>query len=70
MTESNNGSQICERVTKYGAEIAGLSQVPTEAEVLLPAGMQLKLTGVLPKDASGLIIIQVEDDVDAPPMVL
>ena len=38
-------------------------------ELLLPAGIALKITGVLPKDASGLTIITCEDDDDAPTLV-
>ena len=44
-------------------------QVDGEAEVLLPAGIALKITGVLPKDASGLTIITCEDDTDAPALI-
>ena len=44
-------------------------QVEGEAEVLLPAGIALKITGVLPKDASGLTIITCEDDTDAPALI-
>ena len=49
-----------------GIEIGKLSAIPSEAEILLPAGTVLKITGVLPKDASGQTIVTVEDDVDAP----
>ncbi len=45
-------------------------QVEGEAELLLPAGIALKVTGVLPKDASGLTIITCEDDTDAPALIL
>jgi hypothetical protein len=44
-------------------------QVEGEAELLLPAGIALKITGVLPKDASGLTIITCEDDDDAPALI-
>jgi hypothetical protein len=44
-------------------------QVEGEAELLLPAGIALKITGVLPKDASGLTIITCEDDDDAPTLI-
>ena len=44
-------------------------QVEGEAELLLPAGIALKITGVLPKDASGLTIITCEDDEDAPTLI-
>ncbi len=44
-------------------------QVEGEAELLLPAGIALKITGVLPKDASGLTIITCEDDTDAPALI-
>ncbi len=45
------------------------SQVEGEVELLLPAGIALKITGVLLKDASGLTIITCEDDDDAPTLV-
>ena len=44
-------------------------QVEGEAELLLPAGIALKITGVLPKDTSGLTIITCEDDEDAPALI-
>ena len=44
--------------------------IPSEAEVLLPAGIALKVTSVLSKDASGLTIVTLEDDeeVTRPPL--
>ena len=48
---------------------ASLPQVEGEAELLLPAGIALKITGVLPKDPSGLTIITCEDDDDAPALI-
>ena len=43
--------------------MAGVVQaIPSEAEVLLPAGIALKVTSVLSKDASGLTIVTLEDD--------
>ena len=48
----------------------GIPQVEGEVELLLPAGIALKITGVLPKDASGLTIITCEDDDDAPALIL
>ena len=44
-------------------------QVEGEAEVLLPAGIPLKITGVLPKDSSGLTIITCEDNTKAPALI-
>ena len=44
-------------------------QFEGEAELLLPAGIALKITGVLPKDASGQTIITCEDDDDAPALI-
>ena len=55
--------------TSRGIDIGKLSAIPSEAEILLPAGTVLKITGVLPKDASGLTIVTVEDDADAPELV-
>ena len=44
-------------------KMAGVVQaIPSEAEVLLPAGIALKVTSVLSKDASGLTIVTLEDD--------
>ena len=39
----------------------GGQAIPSEAEVLLPAGIALKVTGVLPQDG-GLTIVTLEDD--------
>lgn len=55
--------------TNRGVDISKLSAIPTEAEILLPAGTVLKITGVLPKDASGLTIVTLEDDEDAPELI-
>ena len=57
-------------LTTRGVDIGKLSAIPSEAEILLPAGTTLKITGVLPKDASGLTIVTLEDDSEAPPMIL
>ena len=48
----------------------GGQAIPSEAEVLLPAGIALKVTSVLSKDASGLTIVTLEDDeeVTRPPL--
>ena len=51
------------------ARIGMPRQVEGEAELLLPAGIALKITGVLPRDASGLTIITCEDDDDAPALI-
>jgi|EP01047_Picozoa_sp_COSAG01_P020199 hypothetical protein len=56
-------------LTSRGIDIGKLSAIPSEAEFLLPAGTILKVTGVLPKDASGLTIVTLEDDADAPQLV-
>ncbi len=55
--------------TRRGVDITPFSAIQWEAEVLLPAGIVLKITGVLPKDASGLAIMTGEDDNDAPPLI-
>ena len=55
--------------TSRGIDIGKLSTIPSEAEILLPAGTVLRITGVLPKDASGLTIVTVEDDEDAPALI-
>jgi hypothetical protein len=57
-------------LTTRGVDIGQLSAIPSEAEILLPAGTALKITGVLPKDDSGLTIVTLEDDSEAPPMIL
>ena len=45
----------------------GGQAIPSEAEVLLPAGIALKVTSVLSKDASGLTIVTLEDDEEVTP---
>ena len=55
--------------TRRGVSIAPFSAVKSEAEVLLPAGTPLRITDVLPKDASGLTIVTCEDDDDAPALI-
>mmetsp|Transcript_32662 Transcript_32662/g.89402 ORF Transcript_32662/g.89402 Transcript_32662/m.89402 type:complete len:82 (+) Transcript_32662:340-585(+) len=47
---------------KRGVDITPFSAIESEADVLLPAGIALKITDVLPKDASGLTIVTCEDD--------
>ena len=44
-----------------------MQAIPSEAEVLLPAGIALKVTSVLSKDASGLTIVTLEDDEEVTP---
>ena len=56
-------------LTSRGIDIGKLSAIPSEAEILLPAGTVLKITGVLQKDASGLTIVTLEDDEDAPELI-
>eukprot|EP01043_Picozoa_sp_COSAG02_P011639 COSAG02_NODE_432_length_22440_cov_53.821315_10_plen_97_part_00 len=56
-------------LTSRGIDIGKLSAIPSEAEILLPAGTVLKVTGVLSKDASGLTIVTLEDDEDAPGLI-
>ena len=56
-------------LTCRGIDIGKLSAIPSEAEILLPAGTVLKITGVLSKDASGLTIVTLEDDEDAPELI-
>ena len=60
---------IFQIMTKHGIDITPFSAMPGEAELLLPPGICLLVTGVLAKDASGLTIITCEDNTDAPPMV-
>jgi hypothetical protein len=54
----------------YAHAHAEYPQVESEEEVLLPAGIVLRITGVLPRDASGLTIVTCEDDDDAPEVPL
>ena len=56
-------------LTSRGIDIGKLSAIPSEAEILLPAGTVLKITGVLQKDASGPTIVTLEDDEDAPQLI-
>ena len=55
--------------SRFGAVVSSFSAITSEAEVLLPAGTALRITGILPKDKSGLTIITCEDDPDAPPLI-
>lgn len=56
-------------LTDKAIDVSPFSAIPDEAELLLPPGICLIVTGVLPKDASGLTIVTCEDDEDAPPMI-
>ena len=57
-------------LTTRGVDIGQLSAIPSEAEILIPAGTTLKITGVLPKSDDGLTIVTLEDDNEAPLMIL
>ena len=61
---------IFQILTKHGVDISAFSAVPGEAEVVLPPGICILITGLLPKDASGLTIITCEDDNEAPSMII
>eukprot|EP01043_Picozoa_sp_COSAG02_P021957 COSAG02_NODE_1127_length_14428_cov_68.304627_6_plen_93_part_00 len=67
---TNGDRTIFQIHTSRGIDIGKLSAIPSEAEVLLPAGIVLTVTGVLPKSADGLTIVTLEDDTDAPAMVI
>lgn len=60
---------IFQIMTTKAVSVSAFSAIQSEAELLLPPGVALRITGVLPKDSSGLTIITCEDDVQAPPMV-
>ena len=60
---------VLQILTSRGVDIGKLSAIPSEAEILLPAGTVLKITGVLAKDASGQTIVTLEDDEDAPELI-
>ena len=60
---------IFQVLTKRGVDVQPFSAIKSEAEVLLPAGTPLKITGVLPKDTSGQTIVTCEDDADAPSLI-
>jgi hypothetical protein len=60
---------IFQVLTRHAIDVSPFSAVQSEAEVLLPAGIVLRVTGVLPKDASGLTIITCEDDDSAPALI-
>ena len=66
LTQTRLLSQI---LTCRGIDIGKLSAIPSEAEILLPAGTVLKITGVLAKSADGLTIVTLEDDEDAPELI-
>ena len=63
------GTRRCGAAQSRSTRIGVPRQVEGEAELLLPAGIALKITGVLPRDASGLTIITCEDDDDAPALI-
>ena len=66
----NGGARtIFQVLTRRGAVVAPFSAITSEAEVLLPAGTALRITGILPQDHSGLTIITCEDDPDAPQLI-
>ena len=67
--QADTARLLLQILTSRGIEIGKLSAVPSEAEILLPAGTVLKITGVLPKDASGLTIVTLQDDEDAPELI-
>ena len=66
LTQTRLLSQI---LTSRGIDIGKLSAIPSEAEILLPAGTVLKITGILEKSADGLTIVTLEDDEDAPELI-
>lgn len=59
---------IFQILTCHGVDIAAFSQVEAEAEVLLPAGTTLKVTGHMRQD-DGLTIVTLVDDDRAPQMI-
>jgi hypothetical protein len=67
---SKGDRTIFQVLTNKSVDVGEFSTVPSEAERLIPAGCAFVITGVLPKDASGLTIITLVDDEDAPAMVM
>ena len=62
---------LCRQLmTSKGVDVADFSAIPSEAEVLLPPGCAFIINSVLPKDASGLTIVTLEEDQNAPNLVL
>lgn len=61
---------IFQVMTTKAVNIEEFSAVKNEAEWLLPAGCVFNITGVLNKDPSGLTIISLEDDNEAPEMIM
>ena len=57
------------RLGSLTAAATTVQAIPSEAEVLLPAGIALKVTSVLSKDASGLTIVTLEDDEEVTPLL-
>lgn len=55
--------------TSKAVDVSAFSAVQSEAELLLPPGIALKVTGVLPKSADGLTILTCEDDPNAPTLI-
>ena len=56
-------------LTSRGIDIGKLSAIPSEAEILLPAGTVLNVTGLLSMVASWLTIVSLEVDEDAPGLI-
>lgn len=67
---SSGDRTIFQVTTRHGVDIGGFSAHASECEVLLPPGISFVVKGVLGKDASGLTIVQLEDDTDAPMLIL
>ena len=60
---------IFQILTSRAVDVSAFSAIKSEAELLLPSGVALLITGVLPKDSSGQTIITCEDDPDAPALL-
>ena len=55
--------------TAQAVDVSAFSAIQHESEYVLPPAVVLRITGVLPRDASGLTIVTCEDDPDAPPLM-
>eukprot|EP00035_Acanthoeca_spectabilis_P005857 m.118219 g.118219 ORF g.118219 m.118219 type:complete len:406 (-) comp13224_c0_seq5:138-1355(-) len=66
---SNGDRTIFQIMTSGAVDVSPFSAVQGEAELILPPGTALRITDILPKDASGLTIVVCEDDPTVPALI-
>ena len=65
---TSGGRTIFQIQTSQAVDVAAFSAIKGEAELLLPPGVALLITGVLPMGNS-LTMLTCEDDLDAPQLL-